>query len=50
MAKLKSKLANVEKGASEEGKAAKAVEDAREQKEKLIKNLEKLLEEAKSGS
>ena len=48
LAKLKSKLASVEKGASG-AKTGKAVDDASVQKEQLIKNLEKLLKEAKSG-
>jgi len=49
LAQLKLKLASVEKGASEENKAAKAIENARAEKEELIKNLERLLKEAKSG-
>lgn len=50
LAKLKTKLASVEKGASEAntGKAAKAVDAAREQMEELNKNFEKLVKEAKS--
>ena len=49
LAKLKSKLASVGKGPSV-ASTGKAVDDAREQKEQLIKNLEKLLKEAKSGN
>ena len=49
LAKLRSKLASVGKGPSAAG-AGKAVDDAREQKEQLIKNLEKLLKKAKSGN
>ena len=48
LAKLKSKLASVGKGPSV-ASTGKAVDDAREQKEQLIKNLEKLLKKAKSG-
>lgn len=49
LAKLKSKLASVEKGTSG-ANTGKAVDDVSEQKEQLIKNLEKLLKEAKSGN
>ena len=49
LAKLKSKLASVGKGPSV-ASTGKAVDDARQQKEQLIKNLEKILKKAKSGN
>ena len=48
LAKLKAKLASVEKGTSG-ANTGKAADDASVQEEQLIKNLEKLLKEAKSG-
>jgi hypothetical protein len=48
LAKLKAKLASLGKGTSG-ANTGKAVDDASVQKEQLIKNLEKLLKEAKSG-
>ena len=49
LAKLRSKLASVGKGPTV-ASTGKALDDAREQKEQLIKNLEKLLKKAKSGN
>lgn len=49
LAKLKSKLASVGKGPSV-ASTGEVVDDAREQKEQLIKNLEEILKEAKSGN
>ena len=48
LAKLKAKLASLGKGTLG-ANTGKAVDDASVQKEQLIKNLEKLLKEAKSG-
>ena len=50
LAKLKSKMAEKVASQEDDGKAAKAVEDARAQKEELIKNLENALKKAKSDN